>query len=239
MPLPTLSVPKYKLKIPSSGKMITYRPFLVKEEKILMTALETDGSEEALLIALLELVNTCVETKKFKAEDLTLFDLEFIFTQLRAKSVGEIVEMNIKCQNEECGISFPWEHDLSTVKINREKEHTNKIQLSGELGVVMKYPGVMDAVKLENTEKSQTASLFEMVATCIDSIYTNEEVYSHKDHTKEELETFVEQLSPEFFLKVMNFFETMPSMKNTIKCTCPKCKEETELVIRGLEDFFT
>ena len=236
MPFPTISVPKYKLKIPSSGKMITYRPFLVKEEKILLTALETDGSEEALFDALLTLVTACVETKDFSVADLAMFDLEYIFTQLRAKSVGEIVDMNIRCQNDECGISFPWDVDISELKVNKTKGHTNKIQLSDELGVVMKYPSVTNAKAIESSGK--TEELFTLIASCVDSIYTNDEVFSHKDHSFEEIETFIEQLSPEFFLKITKFFDTMPNMKNDIKSTCPKCKKETTLTIQGIEDFF-
>ena len=236
MPLPTISVPKYKLKIPSSGKMITYRPYLVKEEKILLTALETDGSEEALFDALLTLITACVETKGFSVNDIAMFDLEYIFTQLRAKSVGEVVNMNIKCQNDECGISFPWEVDISELKVNRTKGHDNKIQLSDQLGVVMKYPSVDNAKAIESSGK--TEELFSLIASCIDSIYTQDEVFSYKDHSFEEIETFIEQLSPEFFLKITNFLDTMPNMNNEIKCTCPKCKEETTLSIQGIEDFF-
>ena len=236
MPLPTISVPKYKLKIPSSEKMITYRPYLVKEEKILLTALETDGSEEALFAALLNLITSCIETKGFDVNDVALFDLEYIFTQLRAKSVGENVNMNINCQNDECGISFPWDVDISELKINKTEGHTTKIQLSEELGVIMKYPNVKNAQKISSNKK--TAELFSLISSCIDSIYTKDEVFSSTDHSDEELESFIEQLSPEFFLKITNFFETMPNMNNDIKCTCPKCKKETTLTINGIEDFF-
>ena len=238
MPLPTIEVPKYKLKVPSTGKMITYRPFLVKDEKVLLTTLETteEGNEEALTEALLELVNKCIETKNVAVSEFTSFDLEYIFLQLRAKSVGEIAEINIKCQNIDCGIEFPWGVDLSKLEIKRNEKHTKKIQLSDDLGITMRYPSLTEATVLNKSGK--TDELFALISSCIDSIYTKEEVFSYKDHSTEELENFIGQLSPEFFKKIIDFFYTMPSMENEIKCSCPRCKEETTLMVRGIEDFF-
>jgi len=236
MPLPTIEVPKYKLKIPSSGKMVTYRPFLVKEEKILLTALETSTDDGAITEALVNLINSCIITKDIKIESLPPFDLEYIFLQLRAKSVGETVEVEIKCKNEDCSLSkFPWEIDITKMEIKKNKEHTNKIELSDELGIIMKYPTTENSYGLDikNTE-----DIFGVIASCVDSIYTNEEVFSNKDHTKEEIESFIEQLSPEYFKKIVGFFETMPSMNNDVECTCPKCGETTTVGFRGIDDFF-
>ena len=236
MPLPTIEVPKYKLKIPSTGKLITFRPFLVKEEKILLTALETDAGEDALIDALFNLVDSCIETKNIDVKSLAPFDLEYIFVKLREKSVGEDATINIKCTNIECGLEFPKEVDLSSLEIVITDDHTNKIKLSDELGIMMKYPNVKDSGSLDLVNK--TDDLFTMIAKCIDSIYTKEEVFSNEDHTTEELEDFIGQLSPGYFKKIMNFFETMPTMKNDIKCICPACKEETVVTVRGIEDFF-
>ena len=236
MPLPTIEVPKYKLKIPSSGKMVTFRPFLVKEEKILLTVLETNSNTTSLSEALAHLIDNCIITKDIDIESLAPFDLEYIFLQLRAKSVGETVELQVKCKNEDCSLGdFPWEVDLGEMKVIKDKEHTNKIELSDELGIIMKYPTMKDSYGLNIKD---TEDIFGAITNCIDSIYTKEEVFSSKDHTKEELEEFIEQLSPEYFKKIIVFFETMPSMSNDIECTCPKCKEVTTIGLRGIEDFF-
>jgi len=236
MPLPTIEVPKYKLKIPSSGKMVTYRPFLVKEEKILLTALETNNSEEGLTQALINLIDSCITTKGIKVESLPPFDLEYMFLQLRAKSVGETVEINVKCDNKDCvHSSFDSEIDISNLKVDKNKEHTNKIELSDELGIVMKYPKMKDSYGLDI---KNTNDIFDIILNCIDSIYTKEEVFPSKDHTKEELLSFVEQLSPEYFRKIIKFFETMPTMDSDIECVCPYCNEKTVIQLRGIDDFF-
>ena len=227
MPLPTIEVPKYKLKLPSTGKMITYRPYLVKEEKVLLQALETDSDEEHLLEAVFQLLDNCIETN---------FDIEYLFLQLRSKSVGEEAELRIKCTNKECGRPFEYNFNLSTVKIKKKKGHTKKIELNENLGMVMKYPSLDSALKLQTNDT--TDELFLLIAGCVESIYTNEEVFDHEDHTIDEFINFVEQLSPENFQKVMNFFETMPSLENEIKPVCPFCKKESKLVLRGIEDFF-
>ncbi len=236
MPLPTIEVPKYKLKIPSSGKMVTFRPFLVKEEKILLTVLETNSNTTSLNEALVHLIDNCIITKDIDIESLAPFDLEYIFLQLRAKSVGETVDLQVRCTNEDCSLGdFPWEVDLGEMKVIKDKEHTNKIELSDDLGIIMKYPTMKDSYGLDIKD---TNDIFNVISSCIDSIYTKEEVFSSKDHTKEELEEFIEQLSPEYFKKIINFFETMPSKSNDIECTCPKCKEVTTIGLRGIEDFF-
>ena len=150
MPLPTIEVPKYKLKIPSSGKMVTFRPFLVKEEKILLTVRETNNNNISLNEALVHLIDNCIITKDIDIESLAPFDLEYIFLQLRAKSVGETVELQVKCKNEDCGLGdFPWEVDLGEMKVIKDKEHTNKIELSDDLGIIMKYPTMKDSYGLD------------------------------------------------------------------------------------------
>ena len=236
MPLPTIEVPKYKTKIPSTGKMITYRPFLVKEEKILLQALETGDGDEQLLEAIFQLLDNCIETKNINPRQLTNFDLEYLFLQLRSKSVGETAELRVKCTNEGCGKPFDFECDISNLKVKRHKGHTNKIEFNKELGVVMKYPSLKSAMAL--TSNTKTDELFTLIAGCVESIYTKEEVFEDKDHTLEEFVNFIEQLSPEYFKKIMNFFETMPSMENELKPTCPFCKEESTITVRGIEDFF-
>ena len=236
MPLPTIEVPKYKVKIPSTGKMITYRPFLVKEEKVLLQALETGEGEEQLLEAIFELLDNCIETKNVNPREMTNFDLEYLFLQLRAKSVGETAELQFICSNKECRKPIAYECNLSDLKVKRHKGHTNKIEFTENLGVVMKYPSLQSAVKISS--KHNTDELFALIAGCIQSIYTKEEVFEYEDHSIEELIGFIEQLSPEYFKKIMDFFETMPSMENEIKPTCPFCKKESKLIIRGIEDFF-
>lgn len=236
MPLPTIEVPKYKVKIPSTGKMITYRPFLVKEEKVLLQALETGEGEEQLLEAIFQLLDNCIETKNVNPRELTNFDMEYLFLQLRAKSVGETAELQFTCSNKECRKPIQYECNLSDLKVKKHKGHTNKIEFTENLGVIMKYPSLHSAVKISS--RNNTDELFSLIAGCIESIYTEEEVFSDKDHELEEFEDFIEQLSPEYFKKIMIFFETMPSMENEIKLTCPFCKGEDSVTIRGIEDFF-
>ena len=236
MPLPTIEVPKYKVKIPSTGKMITYRPFLVKEEKVLLQALETGEGEEQLLEAIFQLLDNCIETKNVNPRELTNFDLEYLFLQLRAKSVGETAELQFTCSNKECRKPIQYECNLSDLKVKKHKGHTNKIEFTENLGMIMKYPSLHSAVKISS--RNNTDELFSLIAGCIESIYTEDEVFSDKDHELEEFEDFIEQLSPEYFKKIMNFFETMPSMENEIKLTCPFCKREDSVTIRGIEDFF-
>ena len=237
MPLPTIEVPKYKTKIPSTGKMVTYRPFLVKEEKILLQALETGDGDEQLLEAIFQLLDNCIETKNINPRELTNFDLEYLFLQLRSKSVGETAELSFMCNNEKCKKTFSYDCNIADLKVKKHKGHTNKIKFTENLGVIMKYPSLHSAVAL--TSSNQKADeLFVLIAGCIQTIYTEQETFEDKDHTTEEFVDFIEQLSPEYFKKIMNFFETMPSMENEIKPVCPFCKEENKVVVRGIEDFF-
>ena len=238
MALPQIAVPKYKLKLPSTGKTITFRPFLVKEEKILLAAVQTDDSETAILDAVVNIVNSCIETKGVDANDLPSFDLEYIFLNLRARSVGEEVQLSVNCKVGDCGMKFDDSVNLLDIKVNRDKNHDRKIVFSEDIGVTMRYPNLRDAQEMDSAG-TDSDRVFKLIAKCIERIFTKESVYDRAEHSDEEFEEFIEGLSPEFFAKLTDFFTTIPNMNNTLEFTCPKCQKKTKVEVSNIEDFFT
>ena len=236
MALPKLNTPSYELEIPSTDEKIKYRPFLVKEEKILLIALES-GKNEEIIRAMKEIVSECT-FNKLDISNLPMFDIEYIFLNIRAKSVGEVSKLKIKCPDDGKTLA-PVEIDLNKVNVEIGEGHTNKIELEEGTGIIMQYPTIDSFSKLGLTNIT-ARNMTDIVAACILQIYekNGEKVYNAKDQTIKELSDFVEQMNTAQFKKVQNFFDTMPKLKHKIKVKNPKTKVESEVTLQGLSDFF-
>ena len=236
MALPKLNTPSYELEIPSTDEKVQYRPFLVKEEKILLIALES-GKNEDIINALKEIVSECT-FNKLNVASLPMFDIEYIFLNIRAKSVGEVSKLKIKCPDDGKTLA-PVEIDLNKVNVEIGEGHTNKIELEEGTGIIMQYPTIDSFSKLGLTNIT-ARNMTDIVAACILQIYekNGEKVYNAKDQTIKELSDFVEQMNTAQFKKVQNFFDTMPKLKHKIKVKNPKTKVESEVTLQGLSDFF-
>ena len=236
MALPKLNTPSYELEVPSTDEKIQYRPFLVKEEKILLIALES-GKNEDIIRAMKEIVSECT-FNKLDISNLPMFDIEYIFLNIRAKSVGEVSKLKIKCPDDGKTLA-PVEIDLNKVNVEIGEGHTNKIELEEGTGIIMQYPTIDSFSKLGLTNIT-ARNMTDIVAACILQIYekNGEKVYNAKDQTIKELSDFVEQMNTAQFKKVQNFFDTMPKLKHKIKVKNPKTKVESEVTLQGLSDFF-
>jgi len=234
MPLPKLSVPMYDLKLPVTGSMIKYRPFLVKEEKILLMAMESQNEKE-IINAMKTIIRNCTTLRK-KVEDLPTFEIEYIFLKIRAKSVGEVSKINVTCPDDgETQVEV--EIDLDKLQIHMEKDHSNKIMITDDIGLIMKYPSldmfVKDNFNLQNVT-AETA--FEMTADCIESVFEGEVVT--EDATKKELLEFLDNLNNQQFQKIQKFFDTMPKLSHKLEVENPETGVKSEVVIEGLAAFF-
>ena len=246
MGLPTIAVPEYTLTIPSSGKEVKYRPFLVKEEKILLLAMETEKTED-ILGATKTIIENCVYDD-IDVDNMPTFDMEYIFLQLRSRAKGEIIELNYKCPK--CEGEIPLNINIDDVKIFKNENHTNDIKLTEDLGVIMKYPNMQLQMEIADSKnKNEVESLFKTMVACIDYIYDKEATYPSKDHTYKEMNDFLESLTDPQFQKLANFFATSPVLKHSIDLHCtnksPKskgkkeCGYEEKKILEGLNHFFT
>lgn len=237
MALPMAQAPRYKLTIPSTNKAVTYRPFLVKEEKALLIAQQSEDPD-TMIETLKFIIESCI-MDKISVNDLAIFDVEYIFTQLRAKSVGEIVDIVLKCDTcEDDKATVKYSIDLTKVKVEVPKDHQKTILLFNDVGVMMKYPTLDLIKKMEGMGNENIELVFEIICQCIDSIYDSNEVYSTKEQTPKEVREFVDNLTQQQFGKLQQFFDTMPKLEETVKYACPICKKDHEQVIKGLESFF-
>ena len=246
MGLPKIAVPEYSLKLPSTGEEIKYRPFLVKEEKILLIAMEREDTKQ-IMTATKNVIKNCV-FGEIDIDELPIFDIEYIFLWLRARAKGEKIELNYKCPK--CEGTIPLSFNIEEVKINKNDNHEQKIQLTEELGVMMKYPNMIIQTKMEeSTETNQVEQLFMTIRLCIDYIYDNEKMYASKDHTEQEMVDFLESLSDIQFKSLSKFFETMPKLQHEIELECSNnksgknkkkvvCGYKESLVLEGLQSFF-
>ena len=232
MTLPIINTPTYELTVPSTKEKITYRPFLVKEEKILLTAMET-GGEQDMVLALKQIVNNCL-IKEMDIDHLATFDLEYIFLNLRSKSVGEVATINITCPDDG-ETQVPVEIPLDEVEVTFPEGHTNKIELTDTIGLTMRYP---DFTLASVTRESNTEYLFDMIKGCIAQITEGETVHERVDFNEKELDTFLDSLSTKQLEGVQNFFETMPKLRHEITVTNPKTKKENKVTLEGLDAFF-
>ena len=238
MPLPRTITPIYELEIPSLKKKIRYRPFLVKEEKILIIALESEDSK-AIANAVKNVISNCILSKGIKVDDLSTFDIEYLFLNIRGKSVGETVDVLITCPDDET-TQVPMSINLDEINVEENPKHSRDIKLDDTLTLRMRYPSMTEFIK-NNFDSGDGVSVddtFDLIISCIDQIYSEEESWVAKDSTKKELLEFVEQLSSKQFKKVEKFFETMPKLSHTIKIKNPKTDVESEVVLEGLSAFF-
>ena len=236
MALPQVNTPTYELAVPSSDEKIKYRPFLVKEEKILMIAME--GKEQSgILDAVKQIVKSCT-FDKFDMSKAPMFDVEYIFLNIRAKSVGEISTVNLRCLDDN-ETFVKTEIDLTEVEVKMDEEHTNKIELTEEMGMIMTYPN-LDSFADYDVTNINASNMIDMIASCIAQIYDKkgEDVYDSKDSTHKELVDFIEQLNSKQFAEVQKFFDTMPKLTHTVTIENPKTKKKSEIVLSGLNDFF-
>tara|TARA_B100001939_G_scaffold198325_1_gene170585 strand:+ start:853 stop:1566 length:714 start_codon:yes stop_codon:yes gene_type:complete len=236
MALPTMDLPTYELEIPSSKKKIKIRPFLVKEEKVLLLALESDD-EKNIKQAVLNLLKACIQSR-VKVENLSTFDLEYIFLNIRAISVGEVVEILITCQDDE-ETKVKYNLNLTDVSVIFPEGHTNKIMLNDNTGVIMKYPSFDDFVEGQFANKEYNEDgVIKIIANSIDQIFQDEEVYDESTTNKKEFIQFVESLTKEQLEKIQAFFESAPRLEHKFKVTNPKTGVESEYTLRGLQSFF-
>jgi hypothetical protein len=238
MPLPKIATPIYELEIPSSKKKIRYRPFLVKEEKILIIALESEDSKQ-IANAVKNVISNCILSKGVKVEDLSTFDIEYLFLNIRGKSVGETVDVLITCPDDET-TQVPMSINLDEITVEVDPKHSRDIKLDDTLTLRMRYPSMTEFIK-NNFDSGDGVSVddtFDLIISCIDQIYSEEESWTASDSTKKELLEFVEQLSSKQFKEVEKFFETMPKLSHTIKIKNPKTGVESEVVLEGLSAFF-
>ena len=243
MGLPVIAVPKYQLTVPSSGKQVSYRPFLVKEEKILLIAMESDD-EIQMTSAIQDIIGNCVYDD-LNVKSMPMFDIEYIFLQLRAKSKGEIIDLSFDC--DKCKKPIIIQIDLTKIETTRTEGHDIKIPLSDDVGIIMKYPS-MELQNIINEEKSDVENVFSTITCCIGSIWDKESVYATKDHTKEELNDFLESLPDDSFSKIQKFFDTVPKLKHEfeLKCTSKNGKGKNSHIcgwketktLEGLGSFF-
>ena len=233
MTLPTMNIPTYELEVPSTKKKLAYRPFLVKEEKILLMAMEEE-KEAQLNRALKQVVNNCT-FEKIKVDKLPLFDLEYIFLRIRAKSVGEVTKLSLLCQDD--GETYvPVEIDLEEIEVEFQEGHTTKIELTEDIGIIMSYP-TFEFLDI-NVGEADVNTLFNMIGNSIHQIYEGETIHERADFNKKELKAFLESLTSEQFKKVQNFFETMPRLRHTIEIENPKTKVKNSVTLEGLQAFF-
>ena len=238
MPLPKITTPTYELELPSTQKKVRYRPFLVKEEKVLLIALESEDTKE-ITNAIRAVIKSCVLTRGIKVETLPTFDIEYLFLNIRGKSVGETIEVNLICPDDgvtEVKKNIP----IDDIQIQRTDGHTNQIKLDDNIMMELKYPSLDQFIKnnFDFAEGNQMDQSFELIGTCIDKIYTEEEVWTASDCTKKELTEFLESMNSSQFKEIENFFESMPKLSHTIKVKNPNTEKESDVVLEGLASFF-
>jgi hypothetical protein len=238
MPLPKIATPSYELELPSTGETVQYRPFLVKEEKLLVIALESEDTKQ-ITTAIKTVIKNCILTKNIKVESLPTFDIEYLFLNIRGKSVGEELEVNVICPDDnETQVTV--NINLDDIKVQKNDEHSSKIKIDDSIMMEMKYPSLDQFIKnnFDFNDKNAMDQSFELIGSCIDKIFTEEEVWSSSDVTKKELSDFLESMNSSQFKGIEKFFETMPKLSHTIKVTNPKTEVESEVILEGLASFF-
>ena len=238
MPLPTISTPTYELTLPSSNKKIKYRPFLVKEEKILILAMESQDTKQ-IARSVKDVIAKCILSRGIKVEKLSTFDIEYLFLNIRGKSVGEHIEVMVTCPDDG-KTQVPMSINIDSIKVQKNDEHDKDIKLDDTYTLRMKYPSLAEFTKTNfgSMNEMKVDDTFELIASCIDQVYSEEESWSHQECTKKELSDFIESLNSNQFKMVEKFFETMPKLSHTVKVTNPNTKVDSEIKLEGLQSFF-
>ena len=238
MPLPKIAAPTYELELPSTGETIEYRPFLVKEEKLLIIALESEDMKQ-ITNGIKNVLRNCILTSGIKVQDLPTFDIEYLFLNIRGKSVGESIEVNLLCPDDgETEVKAKiW---LDDIKVKKYDDHNDKIKIDDKIMVQMKYPSLDQFIKsnFDFSKKTSMDQTFELVASCIGTIFTEEEAWSSSDCTKKEMVEFLESMNSSQFKEIEKFFETMPKLSHQIKLKNPNTKVESDVLLEGLASFF-
>ena len=237
MPLPKINTPTYELTLPSNGKKIKYRPFLVREEKILIMALETENQKQ-ITDAVVEILDACIMTRGVKVQNLATFDIEYIFLNVRSKSVGETINVNIICPDDEkTSVEIPI--DLESIKVKKDKSHTNIVKIDDNLSLKLKYPSMEQFIEnnFESTDET-IKNTMKLITSSIDIIFSEEESWNASESTQKELEEFIEQLNSKQFQMIEKFFDTMPKLSHKVKVTNPKTNVESTVILEGLAAFF-
>ena len=238
MVLPKIATPTYELELPSTGQTIKYRPFLVKEEKLLVLALESEDTKQ-ITTAIKTVIKNCIETKGIKVESLPTFDIEYLFLNIRGKSVGEEIEVNLICPDDET-TTVPVKINVDDIKVQKNPDHTKQIKVDDSIMMEMKYPSLDQFIK-SNFDLSADNTMdqsFDLIASCIDKIYTEDEVWTAADVSRKEILEFLEQMNSTQFKDIEKFFETMPKLSHTITIKNPNTEVESEVVLEGLSSFF-
>jgi len=237
MPLPKIATPTYELVLPSSGRKIKFRPFLVKEEKILIIALESEDQKQ-ITNAVKSILSSCILTKGTKVDKLATFDIEYLFLNIRGKSVGENIEVMVTCPDDG-KTQVPASINIDSIKIKTSDDHQRDIKLDDTYTLRMRYPSLNEFIKTNFTATDMKVDdTFELIASCIDQVYSEEESWTQNDCTKKELTEFLEQLNSSQFKEIEQFFDTMPKLSHKVKVTNPNTKVESEIVLEGLQNFF-
>jgi hypothetical protein len=234
MALPILNSPRFEVELPISKKSVSYRPFLVKEEKVLLMALES-GDQKQILRAMHDVIEACTNNE-VKAKELPVAELEYLFLKLRAKSVGETSHIGLKCTS--CGTLNEMDIDLNSIEIDTSTVPNSKIMLTDTIGVMMKYPSSSDVIKNIDTKKSDVENSYAVIIACLDKIFDTENVYDVATQTKQEVTDFIESLNKAQFEKIKVFFEGMPKLKKELHFDCEKCGTKNDTVLEGVESFF-
>ena len=239
MPLPKISTPTYELVLPSSGKKVKYRPFLVKEEKILIMALESEDTKQ-ITSAIKSVLSDCILSRGIKIDKLATFDIEYLFLNIRGKSVGETVEVNVTCPDDG-QTKVEMLIDIDSIKIQKDSNHSDIIKLDDSLSIQMNYPSLDQFIEtnFDTSNNSQVDESLNVIMSCINQVYNEEEAWEASNCTKKELRDFVESMNSKQFKEVENFFETMPKLSHKVKVMNPNTKVESEVVIEGLASFFS
>ena len=237
MPLPKISTPTYELVLPSSGRKIKYRPFLVKEEKILIIALESQDQKQ-IANSIKSILSNCILTRGTKVEKLSTFDIEYLFLNVRGKSVGEQIEVMVTCPDDE-KTQVPMSINIDSIKVEKSKDHKTDIKLDDQYTLKMRYPSLNEFIKTNfSVDTMKVDDTFDLIASCIDQIYSEEESWTQEDCTKKEMVEFLEQLNSSQFKEIETFFETMPKLSHKVNVKNPNTGVESEVVLEGLASFF-
>jgi len=245
MALPKIDLPTYEFELPSTGKMLKFRPFLVKEQKILLMALEA-GKEIDIISAIKQIIKNCVIEDDFSVDDLAPFDLEYFFINLRARSIGEKIALSFKCKNiveeKECNNLMEFEHDILSAKIEKPPDHDKTIFFSKNVGVVMKYPSIQlaqdIAINSKNKNRNTIDEAFDLIVQCVDYFFDKDNIFYVKEMNKKDVVEYLENIPKQSFDKIEKFFETAPKIVSFIEHKCKKCGFEHRIPMEGLVSFF-